>query len=169
MNLKTVRLVKVVVIALVALFATFVALGNLMDYQSNYEFVKHVLAMDTTFDGSALMWRSITSELVVTFGYWAIIAVEMAVAIFAWVSTYKMVKNLNKKDADFDGAKQWGYYAFMLALVLWFVGFVVIGSEWFAMWQSGIWNGKQTAMDITEVLLGMLIIYMLPERFTATK
>ena len=30
-------------------------LDNLIDYGSNYEFVKHVLSMDTTFPGNKLM------------------------------------------------------------------------------------------------------------------
>lgn len=32
-------------------------MGNLRDYDSNYQFVKHVLSMDTTIEGNALMWR----------------------------------------------------------------------------------------------------------------
>ena len=169
MNLTLVRSVKVAMVAMVALFATFVAFGNLVDYDSNYQFVKHVLSMDTTFEGNALMWRAITSPVLITLGYWFIIAVELAVAVFAWMSTVKMLKALKKKESDFDAAKKWGYVAFILAFVLWFVGFIVVGSEWFAMWQSGTWNGKQTAMDITEVLLGFLIVYMLPEKMVAGK
>lgn len=169
MNIKTVRFVKVVVIAMVALFATFVLLGNLMDYDSNYQFVKHVLSMDTTFEGNALMWRAITSSTLLTVAYWLIIATEAAIAVFGWLAVGKMTRNFSASDAAFDGAKKWGYYAFLLGLALWFIGFVCIGSEWFAMWQSGIWNGKQTAMDISEVLLGLLIVYMLPERFSSRK
>lgn len=169
MNIKTVRFVKVVIIAMVALFATFVALGNLMDYDSNYQFVKHVLSMDSTFEGNALMWRAVTSDTLITIAYWSIILAELAVAVFAWISTFKMASALKKTEAQFTSAKKWGYYAFLLGLALWFVGFVVIGSEWFAMWQSEIWNGKQTAMDISEVLLGMLIVYLLPEKFTSSK
>ena len=169
MNIKTVRLVKIVIIAMVALFATFVALGNLVDYDSNYQFVKHVLSMDDTFEGNALMWRAIINEGLITAAYWGIIITELAVGAFAWVATATLIKNFTASDELFERAKKWGYYAFLLGLALWFVGFVVIGSEWFAMWQSEVWNGKQTAMDISEVLLGMLIIYLLPTQFTSRK
>jgi predicted small integral membrane protein len=27
----------------------------------------------------------------------------------------------------------------------WFVGFMVIGGEWFLMWQSSTWNGQEAA------------------------
>ena len=156
------RFVQVFVVLAVAMFATFVFLGNLLDYDSNYQFVKHVLSMDTTFEGNKLMWRAITNEGLITAAYWGIILVEGLVAAFAWAAGAKMIKNLNKSYDKFVAAKSAGYYAFMLGFLLWFVGFIVIGTEWFAMWQSDIWNGKQTAMDITEVLGIFLVIFMLP-------
>lgn len=163
MHKPTIRFVQTFVIAALALFATFVFLGNLMDYDSNYQFVKHVLAMDTTFEGNKLMWRAVTGDGWVTMVYWGIIAVEGAVALLGWIATVKMMARLRSTSAAFTQAKLLGYYAFILALLLWFVGFIVVGSEWFAMWQSETWNGKQTAMDIVEVVGIFLVVYLLPE------
>jgi predicted small integral membrane protein len=42
-----------------ALFAGLVTFDNLTDYQTNYAFVGHVLSMDATPPGNALMYRSI--------------------------------------------------------------------------------------------------------------
>lgn len=162
MNTKTVRLVQIFVILAVAAYASLVFLGNLMDYNSNYQFVKHVLAMDTTFKDNALMWRSITNESFVTASYWFLIAIEGVIALLAWISGIKMLRAFKKPYEVFTNAKTLGYYSFMLGFLLWFVGFVCLGSEWFAMWQSEIWNGKQTAMDITSVLGIFLIIFMMP-------
>lgn len=150
------------VVLAVGLFALFVFLGNLLDYNSNYEYVKHVLSMDTTFEGNNLMWRAITTEGLQAAAYWAIITVEGLVAVFGLSAGIWMLTKLKKPYEQFVAAKTLGYYAFMLGFLLWFVGFIVIGSEWFAMWQSEIWNGKQTAMDITEVLGIFLVIFMLP-------
>ena len=55
----TARILKILVTSGVALFFTLVAIGNLTDYGSNFAFVQHVLAMDTTFRSPALMWRAI--------------------------------------------------------------------------------------------------------------
>ena len=33
----------------------------------------------------------------------------------------------------------------VLSLVLWLGGFLAIGGEWFAMWQSPTWNGAESA------------------------
>jgi predicted small integral membrane protein len=35
------------------------------------------------------------------------------------------------------------------------------------MWQSSIWNGKQTAMDLTEAFGIFLIIFVLPVQLLA--
>ena len=156
------RLVQAFVVLAVALYATFVCFGNLVDYNSNWEFVKHVLSMDTTFEGNKLMWRAIDNEVLQTIAYWGIIVVEGAIAVFGWIAGITMLRNLKSTTAKFNKAKFLGYFAFLLGFLLWFVGFIAIGSEWFAMWQSSIWNGKQTAMDITAVLGIFLVIYMLP-------
>ena len=52
--MKPVRLAKVSLVALIGLYALLVGYNNIVDYGSNYEFVRHLLLMDTTFPGSAL-------------------------------------------------------------------------------------------------------------------
>jgi predicted small integral membrane protein len=50
-----IRLAKVAMIGSLAAYALIVTYDNIVDYQSNYEFVRHVLSMDTTFPGNTLM------------------------------------------------------------------------------------------------------------------
>jgi predicted small integral membrane protein len=57
-----IRLSKVALIAALAAYAAIVAYDNIVDYGSNYEFVRHVLSMDTTFPGNALMHRAIADQ-----------------------------------------------------------------------------------------------------------
>ena len=40
---------------------------------------------------------------------------------------------------------------------LWFLGFLVIGGEWFQMWQSPTWNGQEPAFRFVVVILAVLI------------
>ncbi|QRK04881.1 DUF2165 domain-containing protein [Archangium violaceum] len=158
------RWLKMLLLLMTALFASVVVFGNLTDYGSNYAFVQHVLSMDTTFEGNKLMWRAITSPALHTLAYGLIILTEAALAAFAWVGTYRLYRKLNADARAFSQAKAYGFVAYAVGLVLFFFGFIVVGSEWFAMWQSPTWNGKQTAMDIVEVLLGSTILLALPER-----
>ena len=67
-----IRITKVMVASL-ALFALLVTFDNLTDYDTNYAFVRHVLSMDTTFPGNALLYRHITSPALWQVGYALII------------------------------------------------------------------------------------------------
>jgi predicted small integral membrane protein len=43
-------------------------------------------------------------------------------------------------------------------------GFIVIGGEWFAMWQSTQWNGLQPALQNTILAAFALLLVHLPAR-----
>ena len=163
MNTIALRLLKTLTLLLAGLFGLFVFAGNLMDYNSNYEFVRHVLSMDTTFEGNALMWRAIESPVLHTIAYWGLIIAEGVFSLLAFIGAYHMLKNIRSTGSRFNKAKAFGFYAFILGFAIWFLGFIVIGSEWFAMWQSQIWNGKETAMDITTVWVGFAILLALKD------
>ncbi|MEK4228333.1 DUF2165 family protein [Solibacillus sp. FSL H8-0538] len=155
------RILKIFVLFAAALFGFFVFLGNILDYDSNYQFVRHVLSMDTTFEGNNLMWRAIESSDMHTFAYWLLIIAECVFSILGFIGVCKMVKALKAPAKQFNRAKAFGYYTFIIGVTIWFIGFIVIGSEWFAMWQSSIWNGKQTAMDIVGVWCGFFVLFAL--------
>ena len=57
------RYAKIVMSLVLASFCLLVTFDNLTDYGTNYFFVQHVLSMDTTFPGNALMYRSITNPV----------------------------------------------------------------------------------------------------------
>jgi predicted small integral membrane protein len=75
------RTAKMLLLAGVALYYTLVVLNNLTDFDSNYEYVRHVLSMDTTFPGNHGMWRALTSPAWHLTFYFAIIAWEMITMI----------------------------------------------------------------------------------------
>lgn len=157
------RLLQAFTLFIAGLFGFFVFLGNLMDYDSNYQFVKHVLSMDTTFEGNALMWRAIDAPWVWTAGYVGIIIAEGAFALLAGIGAVLLFMRRHADVLAYDRARAWGYCAYALGLAIWFVGFVVIGSEWFAMWQSDAWNGKDTAMGIVTLWTGFAVLLALNE------
>ncbi len=158
-----VRLVKVAMVASCALFALLVAFGNLVDYGSNYTFVRHTLSMDTTFPGNALMGRAITSPVLWTLGYWLIIAAEAATGLILAFGSLRLALAVRGPAALFNAAKPAVALGVGLGFLLWFTGFAVIGGEWFAMWQSKEWNGVPSAFRFYVTLLLVLIFVMQPD------
>ena len=158
-----VRLVKVAMVASCALFALLVAFGNLVDYGTNYTFVRHTLSMDTTFPGNALTGRAITSPALWTLGYWLIIAAEAATGLILAFGSLRLALAVRGPAALFNAAKPAVALGVGVGFLLWFTGFAVIGGEWFAMWQSKEWNGVPSAFRFTVTLLLVLIFVMQPD------
>ncbi len=158
-----IRLAKIAMIAALAAFAFIVTLDNIVDYDSNYEFVKHVLSMDTTFPGNALMHRAITDKSVWTAAYALIIAVEGLTSLLLAIGALLLLIRLTAPAAVFNRAKVCAVAGMTVGFGLWFFGFLVVAGEYFAMWQSKIWNGQAAAFRITMVILGVLILVSLPD------
>lgn len=152
------RLLQVLTVFGAGLYGLFVFGGNLMDYNSNYEFVHHVLSMDTTFEDNSLMWRAVESEVLHHIAYVGIIVFE---GLFAALGLIGGVKLFLYRDADlatYNRARAWGYAAYAVGFLIWFVGFVVIGSEWFAMWQSEAWDGQDVAISLTTIWAAFAVL-----------
>jgi predicted small integral membrane protein len=150
-----VRLVKTSMVASIALFALLVAFDNVVDYDSNYEFVRHTLSMDTTFPGNALRGRAITSPAGWNGAYWAIILTEAATGVVLALGALHLAINLRAGAVRFNAAKTLVVVGVGLGFLLWFTGFMVLGGEWFAMWQSKAWNGQQAAFWFYMTLLAV--------------
>ena len=158
-----VRFAKVALVAAVAAFALIVTYDNIVDYGSNYEFVRHVLSMDTTFPNNALMGRAIVDPRVWTAVYAAIIAVEGLTAALLIVGALALLGRLKSPAAEFNRAKVWAVAGLTVGFGLWFFGFMVVAGEYFAMWQSQTWNGQPAAFRLTTVILGVLVFISLPD------
>ena len=144
------RLAKTISVAGIGLLALLIVMGNITDYYSNYFFVEHVFKMDTTFPDSHLHYRSISTPFLFHAGYILIILLEAFMAFCCIKGSWLMIKNLKKDGAAFHASKNWAVAGIIIGILIWFVGFEVIGGEWFAMWQSGTWNGLAAAERVLE-------------------
>ena len=155
----TLRASKSLLVFGVAIFYTFVVFNNLTDYDSNYEFVRHVLMMDSTFPGNHGMWRAINSPAMHTAFYVAIIAWEFATMLLCWWGGVRLACLIDASDSDFQQAKDVAIWALTLSLLMWLVAFLGIGGEWFLMWQSRVWNGQEAAFrNFTVVGIALLFV-----------
>lgn len=157
-----IRLCKIALVGTIAVFFTLVTFGNVTDYGTNWAFVQHVLAMDTIFPDSTLRWRAITDERLQTAAYAAIIVTEGIVALVLWAGVVWMLAQLHAP--GFLRARTAAVAGLTLGILLYGAGFVVIGGEWFAMWQSKEWNGQSTAFAFIGWISVVLVILLLPEQ-----
>jgi hypothetical protein len=71
-----------------------------------------------------------------------------------------LLRHLRSPAASFNRAKGLAAVAAGLGFMVWFFGFMVIGGEWFQMWQSSQWNGQQAAFRFYLTILAVLIFVM---------
>lgn len=157
-----VRLTKTFMTAALAAYAGIVAYGNIVDYGSNYAFVQHVMSMDTTFPGNVLTGRAITDPETWKLAYAAIIAAQALTAVLLGLGALDMLFAL-RDGPRFARAKGLVAAGVGLGFAIFFLGFMVIAGEYFAMWQSKDWNAQASAFRIYMTMLGVLIYVSLPE------
>jgi predicted small integral membrane protein len=160
------RSAKLLLLAGIALYYTLVVFNNLTDFSANYEFIRHVLSMDTTISGNHGMWRAMTSPTMHLAFYWLIITWEFVTTIVAWWALANLIRVLRKEARVFNERKRMAVVALTLSLVMWLVAFLDIGGEWFLMWQSHIWNGQEEAFRMFVIVGFVLLLLLQPETDT---
>ena len=115
------RYAKIAMSLALAAFCLLVAFDNLTDYGTNYLFVQHVLCMDTTFPGNALMYRSITNPVLWQIAYALIIAAEGATGILFLAGAIRLIQVRNAQRRGVQrgqGARRRRRHARLSGLVL---------------------------------------------------
>lgn len=158
------RSAKILMTFALSAFAFLVTFNNITDYGSNFEFVKHVFSMDTTFPGNKAMYRAIETPALWHAGYWLIIAGEGLTFLLFFLGGFRMLAARTATGAEFDASKRLMIMGATVGFLVWFLGFMVVGGEWFLMWQSSTWNGQDAAFKFYMTILGVLIFVVQPER-----
>ncbi|SMQ17023.1 Predicted small integral membrane protein [Streptomyces sp. Ag82_O1-12] len=138
----TLSLAATLLTATIALYMALVAFGNITDFGTNQQFVRHVLAMDTTFKDEDLMWRAVTSQGLQDAAYVGIIVWETIAALVLIYGSWLWARR------DDLRARRMSTYGLLMVMLLFGAGFIAIGGEWFSMWQSKSWNGLDAATRI---------------------
>jgi predicted small integral membrane protein len=155
------RTSKMLLLAAMGFYFTLVVFNNTTDFDSNYQLVRHVLRMDSTFPGNRGLGRAINAPAIHIIFYLTIIVWEALNAVLNWWGAVALLRTLRASDADFQRAKRIGIVALTFGMLLWFVAFLSIGGEWFLMWQSQAWNGQNEAFRmfaIEGIVLAILLM-----------
>jgi predicted small integral membrane protein len=159
----TLRASKLLLVLGVALYYSLVVFNNTTDYDSNYQLVRHVLMMDSTFPGNHGMWRAMNSPVWHTVFYLSVIAWESTTMVLAWWGGIRLARALRAPAAVFNQAKRLAIAALTLGLLMWLVAFLSVGGEWFLMWQSKAWNGQDAAFRMFTVIGLVLLLVTQPD------
>jgi len=168
LGLGTLPVACTVMVGINALYMLLVAFGNITDYGTNFDFVSHVLSMDTTNFGapagegldSDVMWRAIEADWVHHLAYVGVIVWESAAAIVLLCSLWAWLRA--SRTRSFDLARRLGTIGLAMILVLFMGGFIAIGGEWYQMWRSTSWNGLEPAFRNSVLAAFGIVLMHLP-------
>jgi predicted small integral membrane protein len=153
------RLCKIVITALSAVYLFVVVFNNLTDPNSNYQFVRHVLSMDTTFPGNAAMNRAIGAPILHKAFYAGIIGWEALTCALIGAGALRLWKARGTPTPVWKKAKGLATIGLTAGLIQWYFAFMTVGGEWFLMWQSRTWNGQDAAFRLfTFMGLSLLLL-----------
>ncbi|WP_036292721.1 DUF2165 family protein [Methylosinus sp. PW1] len=153
------RIAKILLTACAGLLGLVAGLGNIFDYDTNFEVLRHVVAMDTTHADAALMSRAIVSDSLQRLLYAGIIATELAFGALCLYGALRLFGARKDEAARFEAAKQCAIGGLALGFALYFFGFMIIGGEWFQMWRSIDWNFQQPAFRFIGSL-GLILLFV---------
>lgn len=149
--------------AIMALYMTLVAFGNITDFGTNQQFVQHVLEMDTTFNDDDVMWRAVENDTLQNIGYVGVIVWETLAALVLWYGAWQLFRRL-LGGGDWSQARRLASAGLLMVVLLFGLGFITIGGEWFSMWQSSEWNGLEPALQNVILAAFALVFVHLPSR-----
>jgi predicted small integral membrane protein len=158
-----VRQCKIILLIGLAVFAFMVTFTNLSDNAETYEFIRHVMSMDTTFDDNDAIYRAVRAPMLWTIAYWLIVTGQGAVCLIYLLAAYRMIQALEAPAQEFQDSKALAMLATTVAFAVWFLAIMAIGSEWYLMWQSESWNGQSTSFRYYMTALAVLIVVMQPD------
>jgi len=154
------RLSKIALTAASVLFLFLVVFNNLSDYGSNYAFVENVLNMSTTFEGNTAMWRAIEAPWIYHLFYASIIGWEALAMVIIGLGVAKLWAARKASAAAFQKAKTFAAVGLVVSMLQWYIAFIIVGAEWFLMWQSDSWNGQDAAMRMF-LMMGVSLIFLM--------
>ena len=159
----TLRAAKTALVFAVAFYYLLLVFNNLTDYNSNFQFIRHVLMMDSTSPENHAMWRALNLPLWHTIFYISIIAWESVTLLLCTWGAMRMARAVSASAAAFSKAKNIAIAALTLSLLMWLLAFLSVGGEWFLMWQSKTWNGQEAALRMFAVIGIVLLLTAMPE------
>jgi predicted small integral membrane protein len=154
-----VRSAKVLFVGFVGIFGLLTGIDNMLDYQTNFAVVQHVMSMDAIPSGDRLIGRGISSGTLQSLAYWIIIATEIFYGSLCIFGALRLLQARHSDAATFNSAKAPAAVGLAIGFALYFFGFLIVGGEWFQMWQAGQWNMQEPAFRFI-VSIGLVLVFL---------
>lgn len=160
-----IRYFKTLLVAFVAFHGLHWGLVNFYLWQTNFTEISPVLALEGTWGWPGNDLRAVTNPLLASVIIAVLYLSELSVGIFCALGVKNLWSARAGPNAGFHNAKKYAVAGCTMALVIWFGFFIIVGGDWFLMWQSEV-GGFSLALAFKYVgSIGLVLLFLLNQSF----
>jgi predicted small integral membrane protein len=154
------RYIKIGLAITVGLMAALWSINNLLNWETAHGAVAYALSQENQSGYSAHIVPAITSSFAATFGLLLIIVTEATAGLLALFGAWRMWTQRRAEPAVFAGAKRFAVLGSGIAVLNWFLGFMVIGGTAIMMGQAEGMDGAIRGATAMASLSFLTLIYL---------
>ena len=156
----TQRHIKVAVAVTVGLLAGLWSINNLLNWETALGAVAYALSQDNQSGYAAHIVPPIKSSIAATLGLIVIILTEAAAGSFALFGAWRMWLRRNGDTPAFEAAKHFAVLGAGVAVLNWFLGFLIVGGTLIMMGQAEGMEGAMRGATSMATLSFLALIYL---------
>ena len=153
------RVIKIGLVAAVCLWGALSALGNVLDWEGTLGAVRAVSTM-TAWEGGAGDWRATSSPVLITAAAVLIVVFKVTAALLCGLGAVHMWRERHGDVGLFGRAKALALTGCGIALLGLFLGWIVLGEQWFEMWRSPQLGAAGAAAFRYAGFIGLIAVFV---------
>ena len=158
------RYIKIGVALTVGLLAALWAINNVLNWETAHGAVAYALSQDNQSGYPVHIIPPVNSAVAATIGLIVIILTEATAGSLALVGAWRMWSRRNAETPAFAAAKRFAIVGVGIAVLNWFLGFLVIGGSLIMMGQAeGMESAIRGAVAMASLCFLALIYLSMPE------
>jgi predicted small integral membrane protein len=155
------RVVTSLCVLMVAAYYLVVGFDNITNPTNpnagNWPFVQGVISGDGVPADSGFEWRFIDATWFQAIAYIGVMTAETITGFLLLIAGIKGLR-ASPTCPRWGQAQKWTYAGGILGLAVFFLGFMVIGGNWFIMYLNSKWNGLEPAFQNSAMTALMLVL-----------
>jgi predicted small integral membrane protein len=155
-----IRYLKIVLVALVGLLGLLYFAGNVSNWSAGLGAVAYVVGMQGHEIYVSHIFPSVSHPALVTIAYLIILAGELLVGVLSLKGAWDLWRARHTSSDAFNAAKTYAILGTGMALLVWFGGFIVIGSALFQMWQTQMGSNSFHDAFIFAAMSGLVLLFL---------
>lgn len=154
--LRILRTTASSLVLMTAAYYLVVAFDNITNPDSNWPFVRGVLSENGVAAGSGFEWRAIDAQWFHVVAFVGVIVFETLTGLLLAYAAYRGLRANDDRDA-WAHAQRSTFLGMTTGLLIFFLGFITIGGNWFVMYLNSKWNGLDPAFQNSVMTMFMAV------------